>query len=443
MFIPGGCFCCDPPEDPCTLSGCTWTSTDMSDTDLTAGTAYYNPVSGTTPDGSYEITNAQETGTGNDAPCRKITIETVEAPQKPDTVYAICWKDDATFTPTPTCELLNVSFCVESKRHIDSDSGLTDSVVFVVRQGGRVYVTSDFSIGANWKRASGTFISVEFTEVNGTNSPNFTATGSVIEFGFALKLQVSEDEEPNDVVMFDNLCITTPCKNCLTDGCEKLMDAAEATLVSSHTRGVGAYTTTTVSVDYTDGSADAPCLTIINTPAGTSVGGEAHAGAWDIVSLDGFSFDPDPCGNITGIRVCANLRMTWDTEPVGADRTSGPSGYFASVVFQDGKTFINPFFGFGIAGGFQGGWGVNRRQVVTLSHFRELVSFCWPSFCSSGVNCGITGGCPVYNTSSVPDFSQPFTYGLAIYTKCWGAGSGPVEVKFKIDDYCVNVTRDC
>ncbi|TXH17807.1 MAG: hypothetical protein E6R03_03245 [Hyphomicrobiaceae bacterium] len=413
----------------------------MSDTDLTAGTAYYNPVSGVNPDGDYEITNAQETGTGNDAPCRKITIETIEAPQKPDTVYAICWKDNATFTPTATCELLNVSFCVESKRHQDSDSGLTDSVVFVVRQDGKIYETDTFPVGVNWKRASGTFVSAAFSSITGTGSPNFTSTGSAIEFGFALRLQVGEDEEPLSVVLFDNLCITTPCKNCQTYGCEQLMDAAQATLVSSHVRGVGAYTTTSVAIDYTDGSIDSPCLTITNTPAGTSVGGEAHAGAWDIVSLDGFSFDPSPCGNITEIQICANIKIAWDTEP--AVRASGPLGYFVPAVFQDGKTFLHPGLILGITVGVNDAWVVNQRRTVTLAPFRELVSFCWPTFCASGVNCGITGSCPMYNTSSVPDFSQPFTYGLAIYTKCWGAGNGPAEVKFKIDDYCMNVTRDC
>ena len=113
----------------------------MSDTDLTAGTAYYNPVSGVNPDGDYEITNSQLVGTGNDPPCRKITIETVEAPHKPDTVYAICWKGNATFTPSEQCPFSSVSFCVESKRHSDSDTGLTDSVVFVVRQNGRVFAS--------------------------------------------------------------------------------------------------------------------------------------------------------------------------------------------------------------------------------------------------------------------------------------------------------------
>lgn len=244
MFIPGGCFCCDPPEDPCTLSGCTWTSTDMSDTDLTAGTAYYNPVSGVNPDGDYEITNTQETGTGNDAPCRKITIETVSAPHKPDTVYAICWKDDATHNPSTQCPLTSVSFCVESKRHGDSDSGLTDSVVFVVRQNNRIFATTAQSVGVNWKRASGTYTQNSFTEIDGAGNPDFTAAGASIEFGFALKLLVSEDEEPLDVVLFDNLCITkvsTCSGGCNTSSCDWLELGSQALSVTPAT-GAANYT---------------------------------------------------------------------------------------------------------------------------------------------------------------------------------------------------------
>lgn len=179
----------------------------MSDTDLTAGTAYYNPVSGTTPDGEYEITSVQDTGTGNDLPCRKIAIETIVAPQKPDTVYAICWKDNATRDPSIQCALTRVSFCVESKRHGDSDTGLIDGVVFVVRQNNRIFATATQSVGVNWKRASGTYTQNQFIEIDGSGSPNFTSTGTAIEFGFALRLAVSEDAEPTAVVLFDNLCI--------------------------------------------------------------------------------------------------------------------------------------------------------------------------------------------------------------------------------------------
>lgn len=207
MFNPDGCFCCEPPEDPCVLSGCTWSSTEMSDADLTAGVTYHNPASGSTPDGTYEVTNVQDATTGNNAPCRKITIETVVAPAKAESVYAICWKDGATHNPATQCPLTNVSFCVESKRYADSDGGLTDGVVFVVRQGGKIYATATQAVGVNWKRASGTYTSTSFTWVNGTGNPNFTATGSAIEFGFALKLSVPKDGTPYDVVLFDNLCV--------------------------------------------------------------------------------------------------------------------------------------------------------------------------------------------------------------------------------------------
>ena len=76
MFIPG-CYCCTPPEDPCTLSGCTWTSTEGDDTELTGQAAYNSPFSGATPDGTYEVTSFQNPDLGNNKPCRQIWINTV------------------------------------------------------------------------------------------------------------------------------------------------------------------------------------------------------------------------------------------------------------------------------------------------------------------------------------------------------------------------------
>lgn len=315
MFIPGGCFCCEPPEDPCVLSGCTWSSTDMSDTDLTAGTAYYNPVSGTTPDGSYEITNVQDIGTGNDLPCRKITIETAEAPQKPDTVYAICWKDNATHNPSTQCPLTSVSFCVESKRHGDSDTDLVDGIVFVVRQNGKIYETASQSVGVNWKRASGSYTSASFEEIGGTAHPNFTATGASIEFGFAVKLSVNEDEEPLDVVLLDNLCITRPLDCvCGIPNCDAYAADPDPGVVSSQ-----------CSVDD------------ISVTTGTQlrVGGGYEAWA----EVDWGSYDPHSsanigvntgvvadfsgnCQNVSSITVCLRIRAEADFS--GA--TSGGSG---------------------------------------------------------------------------------------------------------------------
>ena len=334
MFIPGGCFCCEPPEDPCVLSGCTWSSTDMSDTDLTAGTAYYNPVSGTTPDGSYEITNAQETGTGNDAPCRKITIETIEAPQKPDTIYAICWKDNATHNPATQCPLTSVSFCVESKRHGDSDSGLTDSVVFVVRQNNRIFATAAQSVGVNWKRASGTYTQGSFTEIDGAGNPDFTATGTSIEFGFALKLLVSEDEEPLDVVMFDNLCITRPV-SCVCDipNCDVYSTDPEAGTVSSQC-SADPITVTTGTQAKPGGGTEA----FIDVDWGTT---SAHSSA-NIGVDTGIEADfSEECKTVSSVSVC--VRMRADSEITGSCLGTVGSCRLANIgviVKQDGEYYL-------------------------------------------------------------------------------------------------------
>ena len=226
MFIPG-CYCCTPPSDPCTLSGCTWSATEGTDAELTGDEAYNSPLGGATPDGTYEVSSFQNPRLGNNLPCRQIWIDTVAgfSPTVNENVYAINWIDGATHNPATQCPLTSVSFCVESKRGSDSDDGLTDGVVFVVRQGGKIYATVSQSVGVNWKRAQGTYTSSDFTWINGSSNPNFTATGGQIEFGFALRLTVFANTEPFDSVLFDNLCVKrvfncggygTPC-TCSSD----------------------------------------------------------------------------------------------------------------------------------------------------------------------------------------------------------------------------------
>lgn len=342
MFNPDGCFCCEPPEDPCVLSGCTWSSTEMSDTDLTAGTAYNNQVSGSTPDGTYEITNVQLVGTGNDPPCRKITIETVEAPHKPDTVYAICWKDNATHNPATQCPLTSVSFCVESKRHDDSDAtnSLTDAVVFVVRQNNRIYATASQSVGVNWKRASGTYTQSQFTEIDGAGNPNFTASGLPIEFGFALKLQVNEDEEPYDVVMFDNLCITRNpnCNSCLNTTCDHTNDGSELTARKTSS-GI------TYSVVSSEGlPPDCHRVTFnVSNPSNDRIRIVCDSSLQDIADESGSG-----CQTMTSVSICFNFKVNTQVVPGGGfyiyadvkpdEVPSGPSTIPTGTPFWNSST---------------------------------------------------------------------------------------------------------
>jgi hypothetical protein len=212
MWVEGS-GCCEPPEDPCVLSGCTWSSLNGSDAEQTGDVAYNNTLSGSTQSGQYEVTSVQDTDLGNNPPCRKVEIGTNISPTTNDVVYAINWIDGATHDPVTQCPLANVSFCIESKRGDDSDANLSDGVVFVVRQGGKIYATPSQPVGVNWKRAYGTYTSSNFTWVNGSGGPNFTSAGSTIEFGYALRLTVFANEEPFDSVLFDNVCVKLE-KNC-------------------------------------------------------------------------------------------------------------------------------------------------------------------------------------------------------------------------------------
>lgn len=223
MFNPAGCFCCEPPEDPCGEMNCDWSSTSMSDDDIFTEDAYDNPVSGSTPDGTYTIANEQYEDTGNDAPCRLITIETVEAPHKPDTVYAICWIEGAKWTPSESAPLRTIWYCFESKRHFDSDAGLIDGVRFFVKQSGRIYrnTSAAMSVGVNWTRHSGGVSgpgNSGFVSINGSGRPNFSG-GEEVQIGIGLQLAVGKDEEPFDAVMFDNVCISLDIYACVPASC--------------------------------------------------------------------------------------------------------------------------------------------------------------------------------------------------------------------------------
>lgn len=425
MFNPDGCFCCEPPEDPCVLSGCTWSSTEMSDTDLTAGTAYNNQVSGSTPDGTYEITNVQLVGTGNDPPCRKITIETVEAPHKPDTVYAICWKDNATHNPATQCPLTSVSFCVESKRHDDSDATntLTDAVVFVVRQNNRIYATASQSVGVNWKRASGSYVQNQFTEIDGAGNPNFTASGLPIEFGFALKLQVGEDEEPYDVVMFDNLCITRPaCSGaCDISACDYSYDGSSGVSVASLIDdGSG-----DVAVEFSTSSVEGippnsyELSFVANDPNNPSVVGNVY----NLLELSGVSYpDPEECRSISQMSVCLNLKTVVH---------GGGVDFVWICILQDGDTYAAS------TGGFIPANGAFHKRTISLpsSSFRKVTGY--------GFTPTNSGGSPTMNLTTVaqfPDFSQSFELAVLVGSGM-GQSHGVTHIvyphEFYIDNICV------
>lgn len=427
MFNPDGCFCCNPPEDPCTLSGCTWSSTDMSDTDLTDGVAYRNAVSGTTPDGTYEITNAQETGTGNDAPCRKITISTTTAPHKPDTIYAICWKDNATHNPATQCPLTSVSFCVESKRHSDSDSGLSDSVVFVVRQGGKIYATATNPVGVNWKRASGVYTSGQFNWINGTGNPNFSASGSSIEFGFALKLSVSEDEEPVDIVMFDNLCITRPVECvCNIPNCDVYSTDPEAGTVSSQC-SADPLTITTGTQAKADGGNEA----FINIDWGEmSPHSAVNLGIDSGIEVD-FSAG---CSEVSSVSVCVRIRADSDISGTclgtfGACRLAN----IGVIVRQNGE-FYHTNTG---AATLDRGVSVVRTIVITKNVYR-ITNL--PSSPIYGGPPGVSNNC-YPNVADTIDLNAPFEIVLFGNANAYVSTTSGVEyiksTKIAYDNICV------
>ncbi len=414
MFIPGGCYCCEPPEDPCVLSGCTWSSTDMSDTDLTAGVTYHNAVSGATPDGNYEVTNTQDSATGNSLPCRSITIETAIAPAVAETVYAICWKDNATHTPSAQCPLTNVSFCVESKRGDDSDGGLTDGVVFVVRQGGKIYATATQSVGVNWKRASGTYTANQFTWVNGSGNPNFTATGTAIEFGFALKLSVPKDGEPYDVVLFDNLCITrTECGGCNTSGCDTLNTGTSAlSLLFTDTAG-GEFT---VSYGLSSGVGISPPSHKYTFARGGTSSNFAFASTRLATSL------PSSCRSITEISICNDLRGEGDGT---ANQINGSVWY---GIFQSGFAYfrINDSASVAPANNLS----VTRGAWTSPSTLIVASGTVWWKKCSGTFATGVS-------TQSGPDLSQPFDIVLMVRS---GSINLVTTSEVYIDNICVKAT---
>lgn len=246
MFNPDGCFCCLPPEDPCTVSGCTFLSDEMSDSEINPYWTQVVASSGAVGNGSYAVTNVQDLDVGNDAPSRRVTLETTLATTTSDNVYIVCWKKNSTHNPSTQCPITNITFCVESKRVSESDG----QVRFFIKQNGSTYVTrTGFSIGVNWKRATGTFSQSDFEELSSGAQPNFTASGTAIEFGFGLKIPVNSGDEPFSDVWFDNLCvvIAKQCPNalCNTSNCDILNTGTAMTVVSSGGTGGarGAYTT--------------------------------------------------------------------------------------------------------------------------------------------------------------------------------------------------------
>ena len=406
MFIPGGCFCCEPPEDPCTLSGCTWSSTDMSRVNSSgglgsiSGTTYYrNPVSGATPDGSYTIVNEQSSDIGNDAPSRKLSITTVEAPQKPDTIYVSCFSNTMRHNPTSQCALPDASFCVESKVGPESDSDLSASVVFLIRQDNNIYSTTTFSLGDNWARASGTFVSSDFVNIaGGGGTPNFTNTGSLIEFGFALKLTVGADESPYCEAYFDNLCVSIiSCQGCLS-GCHVLAQDNFSPSIQE----------TSVSPVANQSDVDVTTGLVQSTYYGTSIKTECDYGdgvvattTWSLVKT----------GVMDSIEV--ECKLPYVSLCLDAMSTSGNTVTVYPAIVQNGTFYAN--------GGSNA--GLNRWQSITSASFYEV------SFSASGVM--------QLNSSSTPDFEAAFEVGVIF--------KFTADSTVLIDNVCVKYTfpNDC
>lgn len=424
MFIPGGCYCCEPPEDPCVLSGCTWSSLTGSDTEQTGAAAYNNTLSGSTPNGQYEVTSFQNSDLGNNLPCRQIWIETVGGfgPVTNDVVYAINWIDGATHNPATQCPLTNVSFCVESKRGDDSDTNLSDGVVFVVKQNGKIYATPSQPVGVNWKRAYGTYASNNFTWINGSGGPNFTATGSTIEFGYALRLTVFANEEPFDSVLFDNVCVarTPSCGLCNTGTCDVF--AGDGFTVSTteempNTGNLGA-----VNGTYTFASS--------TTPVGNPSDGMLLY--WDFsgtpscvmyATVDtGVQYTHSGCNLPSNVYICTESKIE-----IGV----GNSEYgFVNTIVQGGVHYTSSIYG--LINGYQynSDWG-KITISGSQSQYKKL------QFSANGLPQLVAGN---------PDFTQPFTIGVAAgVSSTWINGIGAAVsrdfAKIYVDNICVKVTN--
>jgi len=412
MFNPDGCFCCNPPEDPCTLSGCTWSSTDMSGVNNSAGLAslsaevyYHNSTSGIYPDGTYNITNEQNLTVGNDAPSRKISIETTEPPQKPDTIYSGCFSSLIKHNPSTQCALPDVSFCVESKRGSNSDSGLSDGVVFLVRQDSKIYATASQSVGENWTHSSGTYTSSQFSDIAGSSHPDFTTTGTLLEFGFALKLVVNKDESPLDEVYFDNLCVKVPsCQGCLSNCYSLTQDAFTPSQDSSSVSPVASAGEVSLDVDAV---ASVYYGTSIEATAEFS-GSASAVAAWSLVNTGVAVTIPVDC-RLPTVSICLTLMTT----------EGRVSQVYPSVV-QDGSFY---------AGG-SGFSGDNTWSSITGSGFRK-VSFA-------------TNGTMVIGTDT-PDFTQEFEVGAIIVFRTGTNPAVPLTSNCLIDNVCVKYTMpsDC
>lgn len=290
---------------------------------------YIKNVSGGLGSGTYTVGNTTSSDKGNDPPSRLVSVTTTVAPTSAAIVYAATWLTGAGHNPSTQCPMANVTFCVESKRGSESDSGLSDGVVFFIRQNGNVYATLPKSIGVNWKRADGTFVVTDFTDIGSGSHPDFSATGSLMEFGFGLRLPVQSGSTPYSEVYFDNLCISrvfdcgngTPCPSASCDSYNT------GTLLSVISQASG----TTYSID---GSSGLPAGSHkFEFPANSSLKAVSV-----VVDSDVFQYS-NSCHRPAAVSICVNYKTS---NPDGG--TDGDSIAFFLVqggtVVAIGQVFI-------------------------------------------------------------------------------------------------------
>lgn len=445
MWVEGS-DCCLPPEDPCTTSNCTFLSNEMSDFEISTSWTQVVAATGAAGNGVYAVNNVPDTAVGNDAPSRRMTLVTNTPTTTTDNVYVVCWKKSSSHNPSTQCAVTTITFCVESKRVSESDG----QVRFFIKQNGSTYVTrTGFSIGVNWKRATGTFSQSDFEELSSGAQPNFTASGTAIEFGFGLKIPVNSGDEPFADVWFDNLCVVVN-KNCTTQTCAS--GPCDQLIGSGFSPGV--LNQCAISGTAANSALGHYSVTASSSPAGNpgdcvlvdfdfsdpwNQGGDYFtAGA--VVSL-GVTISPPSgqgCASISGFSVCADVRTAiepWTALPTGNNWMVPGLTRFQIVAIQGGVKFTYAGLG-GVIYANTSGW--HMASSVARDDYVETTFSTTPAG-----RCSTTT-----NPSSRLDLSQPFTLGvyLEIPSFLYSSGLGGQtfhkmkNVKVFFDNICVKAT---
>lgn len=447
MFNPDGCFCCLPPEDPCTVSGCTFLSDEMSDSEINPYWTQVIASSGAVGNGSYTVTNAQDNDVGNDAPSRRVTLTTNTPTTTTDNVYAVCWKKSSTHNPSTQCPVTNITFCVESKRVSESDG----QVRFFLRQNSSIYVTKTGSaIGVNWKRATGTFAQSDFEELSSGAQPNFTATGTAIEFGYGLKIAVNSGDEPFSDVWFDNLCVkltqSCPGPTCASGPCDQLIGSGFSPSVTNQCAASGpdagtaaGHYNVTASTSSSGNTGDSVLVDFDFSDPWNQSGTAFTASA--VTSL-GVTINPPStgqCAAVSAIDVCVDVRTViepWNALPAGNNWMVPGLTRLQLVATQGGVKFAAP--------------GLGGLIYANTSEWHKASTGLTSGYIETAFSSTLNGRCSTTtNPSNQLDLSQPFTLGAMLDIPSFLYSNGLAgqtfhklkNVKIYIDNVCVRATH--